>query len=229
MRIKILGTRGEIHATGPKHLMHSGVLIDEMILLDIGEKTFLKYNPQYIFITHLHPDHAFFMTPGEKIITDATLFAPENSEKLKKMKLISKAIEIAGYRITPVPVTHSLKVKSVAYLVENGNKRIFYSGDIASIDEKYFKRLRRLDLIITEASFLRKGGLIRKNKQGKIFGHNGVPDLVNLFEKFTGRIVFTHFGTWFLKDISSGIQKIKSMEKNGLNLDIAVDGAEFEI
>jgi hypothetical protein len=94
---------------------------------------------------------------------------------------------------------------------------------------KYFKMPKSLDLVITEASFLRKGELIRKNKQGKLFGHNGIPDLVNLFEKFTGRIVFTHFGTWFLKDISFGIQKIKSMETNGLKLDIAFDGAEFEI
>ncbi len=89
--------------------------------------------------------------------------------------------------------------------------------------------LSRLDLVITEASFLRKGGLIRKNRQGKIFGHNGVPDLVNLFEKFTRRIVFTHFGTWFLKDISSGIRKIKSMERKDLKLEVAVDGSEFEI
>ena len=143
MQINILGTRGEIQASDRKHLMRSGILIDEMILLDIGEKAFLKYNPQYIFITHLHPDHAFFMAPGEEIITRASVFAPERSEKLKKMKVISDPIEVAGYRIIPVPVTHSLKVKSVAYLVEKDNKRIFYTGDIVSINEKYFNRLRR--------------------------------------------------------------------------------------
>ena len=229
MQITILGTRGEIQATDSKHFMHSGILIDKIILLDVCERTFLKFNPQYIFITHLHSDHAFFMAPGEKIITRATVFAPEPAEKLKSMKVISHTVEVAGYRIIPVPVIHSLKVKSVGYLVEKGNKRIFYSGDIVSINEKYFKKLTRVDLVITEASFLRKGGLIRKNKKGEIFGHNGVPDLVKLFEKFTDRIVFTHFGTWFLKDISSGIQRIKFMERKGLKLDIAADGSQFEI
>ena len=112
------------------------------------------------------------------------------------MKVISESIEVAGYRIIPVPITHSLKVKSVAYLIEKDNKRIFYTGDIASINEKYFKRSKNLDLIITEASFLRKGGLIRKNKQGKIFGHNGVPDLVNLFEKFTSTNCLYSF--WYM-------------------------------
>src|SRR5688572_27510404 len=143
MQINILGTRGEIQISDPKHLMHSGVLIDEMILLDIGEKTFLKYSPKYIFITHLHSDHAFFMSRGEEIITRASVFAPERSEKLKKMKVISGTIEVEGYRIIPVPVTHSIKVKSVGYLIEKENKRIFYTGDIVSINEKYFKRLRR--------------------------------------------------------------------------------------
>src|SRR5688500_9364434 len=184
MQIKILGTRGEIEVTRPKHLMHSGILIDEMILLDVGKKAFLKCNPQYIFITHLHADHAFFVASAEKIETDIPVFAPERSERLKGMTVISDPVELAGYRITPIPVTHSIKVKSVGYLVEKDNARIFYTGDIVSIKEKYFNVLEKLDVVITEASFLRKGGLIRKNKQGEVFGHAGVPDLVDLFKKF---------------------------------------------
>jgi ribonuclease BN (tRNA processing enzyme) len=229
MQIKILGTRGEIRATHPKHLLHSGILIDKTIMLDVGERTFLRYNPQCIFITHLHPDHAFFMGPDDEINIGVPVFAPERSERQKKMNKVSDLTVIAGHRITPIPVTHSVKVKSVGYLVEKSNKRIFYSGDIVSIKKKYLKKLRTLDLVIAEASFLRKGGLIRKNKQGEIFGHAGVKDLVNLFETFTTRIIFTHFGTWFLKDISSGYQKIKSLESSNLKLDIAVDGSEFEI
>jgi ribonuclease BN (tRNA processing enzyme) len=229
MRIKILGTRGEIQATHPMHLLHSGILIDQALLFDVGERYFLKYNPLYIFITHLHPDHAFFMSPGTEIKTDATIFAPERSERLKSMHVISRALHIAEYRVTPIPVIHSIKVKSLGYLIEKNNKRIFYSGDIISIKEQYFKKLRKVDLVITEASFLRKGGLVRKSNQNEIFGHAGVPDLVNLFEKFTKRIVFTHFGSWFLKDISSGIQKIKEMERKDLKIDIASDGSEYII
>jgi hypothetical protein len=54
MKIKVLGTRGEIKASLPEHANHSGVLIDDVILLDIGEKQFLNCHPKYIFITHLH-------------------------------------------------------------------------------------------------------------------------------------------------------------------------------
>jgi glyoxylase-like metal-dependent hydrolase (beta-lactamase superfamily II) len=61
MNIKILGTRGEIKVSAPYHSRHSGVLIDNTLLLDCGEPEFLDYKPQAILITHLHPDHAFFV------------------------------------------------------------------------------------------------------------------------------------------------------------------------
>ncbi len=229
MQVKILGTRGEIRATHPKHLLHSGILIDRKILLDVGEMAFLKYKPECIFITHLHPDHAFFMSPGGEINPGVPVFAPERSERLKTMHIVTGSTEVEGYRITSIPVIHSIKVKSMGYLVEKRNKRIFYTGDIISIEKRSLKGLTKLDLVITEASFFRRGGLIRKNKQGEIFGHAGVQDLVNLFAKCATKIVFTHFGTWFLKDVTSGRRKIKSLARNDVTLDIAIDGATYKI
>jgi len=41
MRIKILGTRGEIELSKPQHHNHSGILFDETILCDAGEKNIL--------------------------------------------------------------------------------------------------------------------------------------------------------------------------------------------
>src|SRR3989337_4036503 len=104
MKIKILGTRGEIAASHPKYLMHSGILVDGKILLDVGEKEFLKHNPQFIFITHLHPDHAFFMASGFEIITDALVFGPELSGSLKRMNVLSETVEATGDKLAPIPV-----------------------------------------------------------------------------------------------------------------------------
>jgi glyoxylase-like metal-dependent hydrolase (beta-lactamase superfamily II) len=64
MKIEILGTRGEIKNLKPYHAKHSGVFIDNDLLFDLGEKEYLKLNPEHIFITHLHPDHAFFARKG---------------------------------------------------------------------------------------------------------------------------------------------------------------------
>jgi hypothetical protein len=61
MRISILGTRGNIRQSAPKHARHSGILVDGRLLLDLGQVSYLDYRPQHIFITHLHSDHAVFM------------------------------------------------------------------------------------------------------------------------------------------------------------------------
>lgn len=79
MHITILGTRGEIKESAPFHSKKSGVLIDDELLLDCGEKEFLQYQPRWILLTHLHPDHAYFVRKGkeEKLKSRAKIFAPE--------------------------------------------------------------------------------------------------------------------------------------------------------
>ena len=66
MNLKILGTKGEIDKSLPRHSKKSGVLIGDELLIDIGEKQYLKYCPKWILITHLHPDHAYFMRKGHE-------------------------------------------------------------------------------------------------------------------------------------------------------------------
>ncbi len=229
MNIRILGTRGEIRTFHPEHVKHSGILIDQRIMLDIGEKAFLEYHPKLILITHLHPDHAFFMKDGSVTNLSLPVYAPERSPHLKNIIEISDHVRFENYKIRPIPVVHSTKFKSTGYLIERGNKRLLYTGDIAGIKRKYLNELPKLDLVITEASFMRRGGLIRRNAQGQMFGHNGVPDLVDLFKTFTGHIIFTHFGTWFVKDVPAGTRKIKSLQQEGLILDVAADGMEIQI
>jgi hypothetical protein len=69
-----------------------------------------------------------------------------------------------------------------------------------AIEPRYQRRLRQLDLVVTDGSYLRRGGLVRVDAEtGVRFGHAGVPDLVELFRRFTRRIVITHFGSWFYR------------------------------
>jgi ribonuclease BN (tRNA processing enzyme) len=228
MLIKILGTRGEIESSSPGHVKQSGVLIDNKLLLDIGEPEYLGYKPGAIVITHLHPDHAFFMRRKESVNITIPVFGPEAAEQ-QAIELLSTAREIEGYQVTPVPTIHSARLPSQGYIIQKGGKRIFYSGDLVAIEKKYLQRLGRLDLVITEASFMRKGGMVRTNEEGKKSGHAGISDLVELFSPYTHRIVFTHFGTWFMKEPVKAMEKILSLNKKGLRLDIATDGAEYTI
>jgi len=230
MIIKILGTRGEIDSSAPYHSRHSGVLIDDQILLDCGEVEFLEYDPKYILITHLHPDHAFFVRSGQNQPVEIPIYAPEKY-KGQKITVTKRSFHIDGYKITPIPTIHSLKVKSNAYLITHKKKKILYTGDMIWIEKKYHTLLHDCDLVITEASFMKKGGMIRRNKKtGKIFGHTGVPNLVHLFKQFTDVIVLIHFGSWFYDDIKKVRRKINELAReNDVEIIVGYDGLDLVV
>lgn len=233
MKIRILGTRGEIKTTLPRYSNHSGVLIDNKLLLDVGERKFLEYKPSWIFITHLHPDHAFFVKRRTKIFTP--IYVPEGLEGDYKIIVLRKALKVGKYRVTPIPTIHSLKVKSQGYIIKSKNRlkfeKIFYTGDLISIPQKYFYLLNDLDLVITEASFLREGGMIRKDKKNKkSFGHAGIPNLIKFFKPFTKKILFIHFGSWFYKDLKEAKRKLESLgAKIGVEILVGYDGMGLTI
>ncbi len=199
-------------------------------MFDLGEPEFLRYQPKAIFITHLHPDHAFFVKkkPPKPIKTE--IYAPEQSKKLK-VNVIKTEKRIGSYRIKPIPTVHSKLVKSQAYLIKKGGRKILYTGDMIRIKKSYHHELDKLDMVITDGSFLRKGGMVRRDgKTGEVFGHNGIPDLVNFFSRFTGRILLVHFGSWFYHDMKKARTKVKRLEReHDLIIHIGYDGMELKI
>lgn len=230
MKVKILGTRGEIEPSAPYHSRQSGVLIDNKLLFDLGEKEFLDYKPIAIFITHLHPDHAYFVRPGEQFPSlDIPIYAPEKYND--KIKVLSKKVKFKDYNITPIPTEHSLKVKSQAYLIEKKDEHILYTGDLFWIKKRYQSLLKNLSLVITEASFIREGGMIRRDKKyNKPYGHAGVPNLIRLFKPFTNHIVFMHFGSWFYnKGAQNARKKLKDLgKKYNVIVYTGYDGMEID-
>jgi ribonuclease BN (tRNA processing enzyme) len=231
MKIKVLGTRGEIPDSAPYHSKQSGVLIDNKLLLDIGDKRFLQYKPQQILITHLHPDHAFFTRrKRDNIKITIPLYAPEKYPG-QEITLANRRFTVDNYRITPIPTLHSARVKSNAYLIEHNNKRILYTGDLYWIRKKYHYLLKNLDLVITEASFIRKGGMLRRKNDGAtLYGHTGVQNLINLFKRFTNTILLVHFGSWFYENMPQARKRMQQLAReNNIEIIVGYDGQELTI
>ena len=233
MQIQILGTRGEIKPSAPYHSHHSGLLIDNKLLFDIGEKTFLQYKPTHIFITHLHPDHAFFVRKkyADSFTFSMPVFAPEKYKNHPEIKISKEKMNINSYSITSIPTHHSKKVQSLSYLIEHDKNRILYTGDLIWINKEYHNLLTNLDLVITEASFIQKNGMVRRDKEtGQIYGHAGIPQLIKLFKKFSSSILLTHFGEWFYENIPKARKTLKTLgKKHNINIIVGYDGLQLNI
>ncbi|MBI0582598.1 MAG: MBL fold metallo-hydrolase [Methanomassiliicoccus sp.] len=224
MKIEILGTRGHIEISAPGHELHSGVLVDN-VLFDVGEREYLDRRPRAVFITHLHEDHAFFVN-DEEMDTDIPMYGPE---RFGGVSAIRSTVEVDGMRITPVPTNHSQRVRSCGYLIEKDLGRVLYTGDLYSVQERYRDRLRDLDMVITEGSFIRRGGLVRRDPDtGRPHGHTGIPDLVEFFSPIAGKIVITHLGSWFFSDLQASVRRIEELGTTA-EVIVAEDGMVLEV
>lgn len=227
MRVEILGTRGNIPLSAPGYVRHAGVLVDRSILLDLGELSYLRRRPRHIFITHLHPDHAAFLATREP--PSGPLYLPERLPIAPHAVVVRRAVQLGEYRVIPVPTEHAVNRRSLGYIVERGRRRILYTSDLISIHRRHNARLGRLDLVITDGSFMRSGGLVRVDPAtSKRFGHAGIPDLVAFFARFTSRIVFTHFGSWFFRDVPASRRRLSALG-DGVHVIAARDGMVIDV
>lgn len=228
MNIKILGTRAKIEASAKAYYNHSGYLIDDIILIDLGEAKFLKEKHEAIVFTHFHPDHAYFVFDQTIFKPTVPHYGPEKNKLVPELQVISSVFKIGDYTITPFPVIHSLNVNSLAYMMEKGNKKVFFTGDVAWIEKAELEKLPQVNLIVTEASFIKKGGHINR-KGDKIYGHTGVPNLIRSLTPYTQKILFSHYGEWFFEDIPKAIEYLKGIAPKGVKIIAAHDGMLVQI
>ncbi|GHA43720.1 hypothetical protein GCM10007103_26120 [Salinimicrobium marinum] len=228
MKIEFLGTRGKVEPSAPKYRHHTGFLIDKKILIDVGEKQFMNRNPEAVVFTHFHPDHGYFISEDEKFNPGIPHYGPQEHPLIPDLQVITNKFTIKGYTFTPIPVIHAFKLKSLGYVVEKDDRKIFFTGDVAWIEKAHLAEIKGLDLIITEATMINKGGRINRKKD-KIFGHTGVPDLVRIFSPLTKKIVFTHFGDWFFEDVESSLKRLGEFSSTELEIIPAHDGFQISI
>ncbi len=206
------------------------MLIDNALLFDLGEKEFLECAPRSVFITHLHPDHAFFVRHNAAVSIPVPVYAPRGDDS-RTTTALSEPVQIQHYRITPVPTHHSKLVDSQAYLVDDGEARLLYTGDMVWINKEYHDLFRGLGLVITDGSYLRRGGMIRRDKDtGQIYGHAGIPNLIHMFKEYTRNILFVHFGAWFYEGADTARKRLEQLgDENGVKVLAGYDGMELQL
>lgn len=223
--VHILGTRANIAASSRRHARHSGILINDELLLDAGERSYLRLEPKWTLITHLHDDHAFFVR--DPLPERPAVYSPEPHAHCRATIVKpGRQFRLGTWTVTPIPVIHSRRVKAVAYRIDRGEKSFLFTGDVLEIERRHHRWLHDLDLVITEGSFIRRGGLVRVDEAtGRRSGHAGLPELIALFAAFTRRVVVVHLGTWFYRDPRGARDRVRSLgEKHRVDVRVAWDG-----
>jgi hypothetical protein len=112
-----------------------------------------------------------------------------------------------------------------------GEAKIDLTGDIIWINKKYHHLFENLNMVITDGSFISKGGMIKKDsKTGKLCGHAGIPDLIKLFKPFTRHILFIHFDSWFYKGTNKARAKLNEPDRmSGISMLIGYNNMQIDL
>ena len=225
MKITFLGTGAADWSpkkpeTG-EHRWLSSALINDDLLIDPGPSVpdaIKRYNIdvkkiKYIIITHRHGDH--FNEETLKMLCDsgAELVEFSAGEERKVGKYTVKALE----------ANHPTCVPTVHYIIDDGEKRMFYGLDGAWLLMPEVDAIKesRVDLAVLDATIGNRPGDYR------IFEHNNLKMVVEMKEtlsKYVDRFVISHMARTLHDphDILSA-----QMEKEGILT--AFDGMVLDI
>lgn len=152
-----------------------------LYLLDCGESVYenmmrcmdlKKYKRIYVLVTHLHADHVgslgsllsynscvlgkkTWIVHPSRVIIDLLRLLGIQDDFYEYCEKLPEAAE--GVHAEAVPVTHVENMACFGYLLEDGEDRIYYSGDASMVPERVLELLKRgeLDRVYQDTSIHR--------------------------------------------------------------------------
>jgi L-ascorbate metabolism protein UlaG (beta-lactamase superfamily) len=127
-------------------LEHAGLLLqagEDRLAIDVGEFTTVAgvaaLRPlSAMLVTHQHPDHfdvANLLAAGVEVAAPADVIARLPPALVGREIRAGEAIDLAGFRIIPVPVDHgprlSRPIDNYGLVVERAGRRLWILGDMA--------------------------------------------------------------------------------------------------
>lgn len=126
----------------------------------------------YGLLQYVHPEIPIYMSEGaEELIKISDIFTPNKTGSLN-IKILPKAkrMKIGDFGITAYLVDHSA-FDALAFLIEGGGKRLFYSGDFRGHGRKkdLFKKViskpqKNIDCLLMEGAMLGRTRQVYKNE-----------------------------------------------------------------
>ncbi len=203
-----------------EHRWLSSVLINDDLLIDPGpcvpdaiEKFKIdKSKIKYVINTHRHSDH--FNEETLKMLTDVGAKFQEFSAGDER--------SVGDYTVKALAANHPTCVPTVHFLIDDGQKRIFYGLDGAWLlmPEVDAIKEKRVDLAVLDATIGNRSGDYR------IFEHNNLKMVIEMKEtlsKYVDRFCISHMARTLHDD---HLTLKEQMQKEGI--DTAFDGMCLE-
>jgi len=189
MKLTFLGTRGETEKTSKFHKNHSAIRLEthnKIILLDFGKswQGKLKFiNPDFIWISHAHPDHALGLKGEETNIPvfmskETSDRLPENKFPLKNRRIVKGDFKFGSIPAKEISVEHSTKAPMSGLIIETDEGKIGYFPDILDIPDKSI--LKELSIYVGDGSSLTRD--IVRTIKGKRVGHASMTTQMALLQ-----------------------------------------------
>ena len=181
MKLKFLGTRGEIENRTRRHQMHTSLMVSygrANVMIDCGLDWLGKFerrHPSAIVLTHAHPDHAW----GLKRSAPCPVYAPQKTwEELRHCPVKDRHVidertptKICGIKFEAFPVEHSILSPAVGYRVSAGRACIFYVPDLIFIHDRA-AALKNVQAYIGDGATVTTSFIRRRGK--RLIGHSPV-------------------------------------------------------
>jgi phosphoribosyl 1,2-cyclic phosphodiesterase len=239
VRLRFLGTRGEIEARTRRHRRHSSLLVGYRghdVIVDCGLDwldRLPRLRPAAIVLTHAHPDHAAGLRDGAPcpVYATAETWSAIDRYPLSERALVEprKPLTVLGIEFEAFPVEHSLRAPAVGYRVRAGRAVIFYAPDLVSIVGEE-QALSGLDLYVGDGAAVRRSIVRRRN--GRAIGHASIrAQLEWCASAGIRRAVFTHCGSEIVKSdartVAAAVRALGSAY--GIEVLVAHDGLELSL
>jgi len=119
----------------------------------------------YGLLGYVHPDIPVYLSEGARILIDVSSKFTASKVSLPKISIVNnlKKTTIGDFKFTPYLVDHSA-FDALAFLIEGGGKRVFYSGDFRGHGRKsaLFQKIIKkppvhIDCLLMEGSMIGRG------------------------------------------------------------------------
>lgn len=233
-----LGTRGYIEESSALHRMHSALMLScggKRLLLDAGETwagRLRSLRPDWIAITHAHPDHSFGLAEG----TDAPVYVSSESRKLlerypvKRFRVFEAGSELrlGPFRVRPYDVVHSIRAPAVGFRVRAGGVTLVYNPDVIAIADPAGV-LRGVDAYIGDGASLTHPIVRRRGKA--LFGHTTVRAQLHWCRDYgIPRAFIVHCGKQIVQmDASVAQRRVDELAGPDVRATIVCDGQRVRL